>query len=213
MLEPPSSARSKPRLTTLDPNSSGGISGRTTSPPERASERSGARKVRGRTVAIWGRHTGVLMVAMTLPPIAGRVWSSSPVSRSISSPVQSAVSPVSSSAARAGRVVRPDVVAGARTTSGPSCRRRWARTFTSASWLYMDRTGCSTVITRSAPLRRRTSGSSARPPERSIVVTVPPQESASSLAFPVSSKVTEWICPSRTSPRTKNCLPVIVRPP
>ncbi len=66
-------------------------------------------------------------------------------------------------------------------------------------------------MTRSARFRRRLPDRRPGRRERSTAVTVPPQVSASSLAFPVSSKVTEWMCRSRTSPRTKNCFPVIGR--
>ena len=35
---------------------------------------SGRRKTPSRTVAIWGRCSGLTMVAMMLPPKAGRIW-------------------------------------------------------------------------------------------------------------------------------------------
>ena len=67
--------------------------------PSRPASRGGMPLDIGRTVAIWGRWFGVLMVAMILPPMAGRVWSRLPVPSSISSSVQSAVRPVTMRAA------------------------------------------------------------------------------------------------------------------
>jgi len=61
----------------------------------------------GRTVDICGRCAGQTMVAMILPPKVGRVWSSSRASRSISSPVQSAVRPVLNVDATLGMKARP----------------------------------------------------------------------------------------------------------
>ena len=74
----------------------------------------------GLTVAICGRLSGVLMVAMMLPPAAGRVCNSSPVPSSISRFVQSAVRPARSRAAVQGMTVRPVVVAAASMMSGCS---------------------------------------------------------------------------------------------
>jgi hypothetical protein len=72
---------------------------------------------RGRTVDICGRCLGHRMVAMMLPPKAGRVCSSSPSSL-MSSPVQSAVSPVWISTATRERKLRPAQVAPASMISG-----------------------------------------------------------------------------------------------
>ncbi len=71
-----------------------------------------------RTVAICGRWFGQTIVAMMLPPKAGRVWSRRPVSSSISRPVQSAVRPVSTRTATRGIMDRPRVVAPLSTISG-----------------------------------------------------------------------------------------------
>ena len=80
----------------------------------------------GRTVAICGRWFGVMMVAMMLPPNAGRVWCrsicSAPVSlffvSSTLSIVQSAVRPVRTFTATRAKNARPTAVAPARITSG-----------------------------------------------------------------------------------------------
>ena len=76
----------------------------------------------GRTVAICGRASGQRMVAKRLPPNAGRVCKSSPVSLSISSCVQSAVSPVESRAATRGARLRPNIVPPSRKMSGENSR-------------------------------------------------------------------------------------------
>ncbi len=70
------------------------------------------------TVAIWGLLSVVMMVAMMLPPYAGRVWSRSWVSGSMSKPVQSAVKPVSRQAATFGPRDRPMAVAPTRKMLG-----------------------------------------------------------------------------------------------
>ena len=72
--------------------SSGATDSRTTM-PDRVRSPGSACITLGRTVAICGRKPPLRMVAMMLPPKAGRVWSRSPVSGSMASPVQSAVSP------------------------------------------------------------------------------------------------------------------------
>ena len=71
----------------------------------------------GRTVAICGRCSVHIMVAMRLPPNAGRVIKRSPASE-ISNFVQSAVRPVTIRAERRGPRSRPIVVAPMSTTSG-----------------------------------------------------------------------------------------------
>jgi hypothetical protein len=58
-------------------------------------------------VAIWGYVRGVMMVAMMLPPKAGRVWSKRRFSGSMAKAVQSAVRPVFKAAATWGIKARP----------------------------------------------------------------------------------------------------------
>ena len=65
----------------------------------------------GLTVAIWGRKFGQTIVAMILPPKAGRVIQRPFVSSSISSFVQSAVKPVCTLADTRGARSRPIAVA------------------------------------------------------------------------------------------------------
>ena len=72
----------------------------------------------GRTVDICGRVSGVLMVAMIFPPIAGRILQQITSFGSISRLVQSAVRPVCNRMERYGITVLPVVVALARTISG-----------------------------------------------------------------------------------------------
>ena len=76
---------------------------------------SGTGNTPGRTVAIWGKVVD-WMVAITLPPKAGRVMLSTLSSRESS--VQSAVSPVSSLAATRGASSLPRGVAPNSTTAG-----------------------------------------------------------------------------------------------
>ena len=86
--------------------------------PFRESSRGAGFMTLCRTVAICGRWFGVTIVAMMLPPKAGRVWWRFPVSASMSSTVQSAVRPVYSLAATFGMKERPMAVAPARMISG-----------------------------------------------------------------------------------------------
>ena len=83
----------------------------------RASAAGAAAKTFGRTVAAWGRVQGETMLAMMLPPKAGRVWTSCP-SPSMSSPVQSAVNPKRRRAATRGARSRPFGVAPKSSTAG-----------------------------------------------------------------------------------------------
>ena len=78
----------------------------------------------GRTVAICGRCSVQIMVAIRLPPKAGRVICRSPVSPT-SSLVQSAVSPVTLRAESRGPRSRPMVVAPISTTLGLNCLIMW----------------------------------------------------------------------------------------
>ena len=71
----------------------------------------------GRTVDIWGRCSVHMMVAIRLPPKAGRVIISC-LSSDISSFVQSAVRPVARRAESLGARSRPMVVAPKSTISG-----------------------------------------------------------------------------------------------
>ncbi len=71
----------------------------------------------GRTVANWGLLFSVTMLAMTLPPKAGRVWIKFP-SGSIARAVQSAVSPVRNSTESLGASARPSRVPPINTTDG-----------------------------------------------------------------------------------------------
>jgi hypothetical protein len=73
---------------------------------------------RGLTVAICGRLFGQRIVAMMLPPKAGLIWRKLRVSSSMSSDVQSAVSPVLRRAATRGMNDLPIGVAPARIISG-----------------------------------------------------------------------------------------------
>ena len=78
----------------------------------------------GRTVAICGRCSVQIMVAIRFPPKAGRVICRSPVSPT-SSLVQSAVSPVTLRAESRGPRSRPMVVAPISTTLGLNCLIIW----------------------------------------------------------------------------------------
>ena len=69
-------------------------------------------------MAICGRVLGVTMVAMILPPKAGRVWSRFFVSGSIASSVQSAVRPALVATATREMRLRPMVVAPQRKILG-----------------------------------------------------------------------------------------------
>ena len=82
-----------------------------TTPPLRLKSGAALGITPGRTVDICGRCSGHLMVAIRLPPKAGRVISNSWVSSLMVSLVQSAVRPVPRRAAMRGARSRPMVVA------------------------------------------------------------------------------------------------------
>ncbi len=124
----------------------------------------------GRTVAICGRASGQVIVASRFPPNAGRVCKSSPVPGSMSSRVQSAVSPVRSFAAARGAKLRPNAVAPISTISGAYFRISRA---SSAAW-------------------RSSSGGSSSPPSTSSTLSAPDAASSSayfSTSFPISTAV------------------------
>ena len=152
----------------------------------------------GRTVAIWGRLSGHAIVAIVLPPNAGRVIRSwlcfcscpgiafrgkSP----ISSTVQSAVRPVATRADTRGPRSRPIAVAPTRTISGLYSLITDANACAYGSVLYSFSSGSSTTITLSAPY---SANWSTRPltsePIRTAVTSVF-RGAASSFAFPSSS--------------------------
>ena len=68
-----------------------------------------------------------MIVAMMLPPNAGRVWCSRWLSLSIDSAVQSAVRPVRARTATLAKNARPTAVAPARMTSGLCLAISWLR--------------------------------------------------------------------------------------
>ncbi len=72
----------------------------------------------GRTVDICGRYSGQTMVAMMLPPKAGRVMSRFREASSMAKAVQSAVRPVAARADTRGARSRPMVVAPKKTMPG-----------------------------------------------------------------------------------------------
>ena len=106
----------------------------------------------GRTVAICGRKSGMAMVAMVLPPNAGRVMSSCLCRVSLpgmgvmgkspmSSLVQSAVRPVCTVAATQGARSRPMAVAPKSTTSGLNSRMIAEMAWVYGSVMYSFRNG------------------------------------------------------------------------
>lgn len=166
--------------------------------PVRDVSRAGAANTPGRTVAIWGRWAGQTMVAMRLPPNAGRVCWSSPVSGSADSAVQSAVSPVRSRTATAGASSRPNAVAPYRIASGRRSRAsaQIQRAKTSASG--SARRASRQTITSSAPAAMRSRGPapSAAGPAPSTAVSAQPRSSAIVRARPRSSRATGSTRPS-----------------
>ena len=92
--------------------------------PFRFSSRWPMRITPGRTVDICGRCSLQMMVAIKLPPNAGRVINRSRSSE-ISNPVQSAVNPVSTRADKRGPRSRPMVVAPINTMLGLLSRMIW----------------------------------------------------------------------------------------
>ena len=102
-------AVSTPRLRTRASGTS--PSATSSTEPVRDASSAGAENTPGRTVAIWGRCAGQTIVAIRLPPKAGRVCWRSPACASTSSTVQSAVRPVCRRCATAGASTRPKTVA------------------------------------------------------------------------------------------------------
>ena len=92
--------------------------------PVRAGSNAGARNTFGRTVPICGFVSGQILVAIRLPPKAGRVQSTQRCA-STSRCVQSAVSPVCSRQEMRGPRSRPTFVAPIMSTSGAYLRTRW----------------------------------------------------------------------------------------
>ena len=115
---------------------------RTTSHPRDASGESGRFDL-GRTVHICGSRPFVLMSAMTLPPIAGRVCTRRLLSGSIASSVQSAVSPQPRRALSIGMTVRPCVVAEAISIDGPRSSMSSASALQAISALKCSNSGSS----------------------------------------------------------------------
>ena len=152
----------------------------------------------GRTVAICGRKSGQAMVAMVLPPNAGRVISSwlcfvslpgtgfigkSP----ISSFVQSAVRPVWILAQTRGPRSRPIAVAPIRKISGLNSLITDAIACVYGSVRYSFNSGSSTTITLSAPYSANWSARPLTSEPTKTAVTSTPKSFANSLPLPISS--------------------------
>ena len=165
-----------------------------------------------RTVAICGRCSGLTMVAMMLPPNAGRIWYrmfcqvsplavKSPMRRS----VQSAVRPVRRALATRGARSRPVVVAPYRTICGSCWRMSVLTSRVYGRARYWPRSSWSARYTVSAP-RATTSAARplrASPDPASTAPTFAPRGAASSRARPSSSRLTSAASPSCCSMKTQ----------
>ena len=196
-----SSLASKARRLTRLSRSSASTGARMIS-PARPSTGAAGMVLRGRTVAICGRWSGHSMVAMMLPPMAGRVCKRFPVFSSMARSVQSAVSPACVMVAAKGISVRPVLVAPASMISGRWVSMRWVRHAAYGSGRKWASAASSTRRTLSAPraIRPARSSSATCQPRRTAVRGVP-RASANSRPRARSSWEIRWTRPSACSAR------------